>query len=318
VRRLRAIAIGLALLVGGAWPVAGVPGVAGAPRVACAAAVGPRAVLVVDNGARVVRLCVALDAESVSGTRLIELASAQHGLTYSLGFGGQAVCMLAGVGPTGGDCFADHPNFWGYWHGDGRGGWSWASGSAASYRVREGAVEGWVWGSGDTPSSHAKPPSTRFADVCPAAPSPSVPAPSPGGSGSSDGSTGDAAGSTGGSTGSGGAGATGGSGRGGSAATAKTDAPQGPDDRDEGEEGTGPKPTPEPTTRSPRPSATTAPEAPDAGQDTLRAAGTTTPDGSGPPIGVLLAILAGLGLATAGWWRVRGRAGGGRPNGDPR
>jgi hypothetical protein len=314
VGRLRAFAIGLALLVGGAWPMVGVPGVAGAPGVACAAA-GPRAVLVVDNGVRVVRLCVALDAESVSGTRLIELASAQHGLTYSLGFGGQAVCMLAGVGPTGGDCFAAHPNFWGYWHGDGRGGWSWASGSAASYRVREGAVEGWVWGSGDTPSSHAKPPSTRFDDVCPPAPSPSAPAPSLGGSGSSGGSTDDTVGSTGGSTGSGGAGAETGSGGGGSAATPKTDATQSPD---EGGEGTGPKPTPEPTTRSPRPSATTVPDAPEAGQGTLRAAGTSAPDDAGPPIGVLVAILAGLGLATAGWWRVRGRAGGGAPNGDLR
>lgn len=319
--RLRALTVGLALLVGGAWPIAGVPELAGAPGVACAATAGPRAVLVVDNGARVSRHCVALDAESVSGTRLIELASAQHGLTYSLGFGGQAVCMLAGVGPTGGDCFAQHPDFWGYWHGDGRGGWTWASGSAASYRVRDGAVEGWVWGNGDTPSTHAKPPATRFADVCPPLPAPSppsTPAPSTGGGGSGAGGGTGAGGSAGAGGGSGGAVGGGRTADGGSDAT-EAGAGRSPDDGGDAGGEKGSKATSESSTRSAQPSMQ-APPTTAAGptEDTLRAAGTTAPVGSDPPIGVLLAVLAGLALAGAGWWRVRSRAGGRAPNGAPR
>ena len=31
-----------------------------------------------------------------------------------------------------GDCFADYPDFWGYWHGDGDGGWTWAGSGAGS------------------------------------------------------------------------------------------------------------------------------------------------------------------------------------------
>ncbi len=57
---------------------------------------GPHAALVVDTGQQATSYCVALDASSVSGTRLIELASEQYGLAYRLGFGGRAVCMLVG------------------------------------------------------------------------------------------------------------------------------------------------------------------------------------------------------------------------------
>jgi hypothetical protein len=123
----------------------------------------------------VLRLCIALDAASVSGIHLIELAGRQHGLHYSLGFGGQAVCSLAGVGVTGGDCFAEYPEFWAYWHGDWHGGWSWASSGAGSARVRNGGVEGWVWGVGDSAATHDRPPPTRIDDVC----STREPSPSP-------------------------------------------------------------------------------------------------------------------------------------------
>src|SRR5688500_2125688 len=99
-QRLRAIAVGSALVLTVGWPAFG------APETACAAE-GPDAGLVVDTGSRVLELCVALDAVSVSGTHLIQLASAQYDLSYAFGFGDQAVCMLGGVGVSGGDCFEE-------------------------------------------------------------------------------------------------------------------------------------------------------------------------------------------------------------------
>lgn len=138
---------------------------------AACASEGNRAVLVVDteqSGGQD-RFCVTLPDERVSGIELIELAGQQHGLDYRLGFGGEAVCMLAGVGTEGDDCFAEYPDFWGYWRGDGSGGWSWSSTGAGSTTVEDGDVEGWSWGSGNDGSSHAQPPVTRAGDVCPAA-----------------------------------------------------------------------------------------------------------------------------------------------------
>ncbi|MGZ8613796.1 MAG: hypothetical protein ACXWX4_03840 [Actinomycetota bacterium] len=127
-RTLRNVTFGLILLL----PVLA-PAAAGSTQ-ACAAeaADAPHAALVIGTGSQTLMYCVALDAPTVSGLRLIQLASAQHGLQYRLGFGGQAVCQLTGIGPTGGDCFADYPDFWGYWHGDGSGGWTWAGSGAAS------------------------------------------------------------------------------------------------------------------------------------------------------------------------------------------
>lgn len=166
--------VAAALLVGAALTPVTLPAVTGAAP-ACAAATGPHAALVIETGARDLRLCVALDAPTVSGTHLIELAGEQQHLSYGFGSGGQAVCRLAGVGPDGDDCFADYPDFWGYWRGDGHGGWTWSSTGAASTTVDDGDLDGWVWGSGDAGSTHPKPPSLTVADVC-AAPSPS-PAP---------------------------------------------------------------------------------------------------------------------------------------------
>jgi hypothetical protein len=146
---------------------------------ACAAE-GPRAVLVVNAGddGGLHRYCVALPAQSVSGIRFLELAHEQHGLTYRLGHGGQAVCMLAGVGPEEGDCFGEYPDFWGYFRGDGSGGWRWSNTGPGSTIVGDGDVDGWSWGRGGSPSSHPKPPRTKFAEVCPAPP-PSEARPAP-------------------------------------------------------------------------------------------------------------------------------------------
>ena len=176
-----AVTVGLAL---GA-PAFGV--VVGPAPLACAAT-AQRAALVVDTGAEARSYCVALGADSVSGTDLIRLAHDQYGLDYRLGYGGRAVCRIADVGVDGGDCFAAYPDFWGYWHG-GAGGWTWASGSAADWTVEAGDVDGWQWGPGQDAATHAAPPPTRERDVCPSeTPTPDpTPDPSHGGGGGNGG-----------------------------------------------------------------------------------------------------------------------------------
>ena len=164
---------------------------------AVCAAEGARAALVVDTGASVQNFCVTLPDGETSGLGLIALANEQHGLAYKLGFGGEAVCMLAGVGPTSDDCFEDYPNFWGYWRGDGSGGWIWSGTGAGSTVVQDGDIEAWSWGSGSNGDSHPRPPGTSFGDVCAAgAEQPPVTRkprprddPEPPGSGSGGGST---------------------------------------------------------------------------------------------------------------------------------
>ena len=120
-----------------AWLVPGLT----AANPACAAA-GAHAALVVDTGAAELRMCVALPESQVSGLEVIALAHEQHGLAYSLGFGGNAVCSLAGVGSTSDDCFEEYPDFWGYWRGLEGGGWSWSGVGPASTVVGDGDVEG--------------------------------------------------------------------------------------------------------------------------------------------------------------------------------
>lgn len=170
----------------------------GAPS-ACAGE-DARAALVVDSGQRVRSLCVELLDGSVSGIELIELAAEQHGLDYALGFGGAAVCRLDGVGVDGGDCFAEFPLFWGYWRGDGSGGWEWSSVGAGSTTVEPGDVEGWSWGEGADGQTHPAPPETAFEDACPEqGPSPE---PSPAGEDGGGGAGGGSGGSGGGGDGS--------------------------------------------------------------------------------------------------------------------
>lgn len=142
------------------------------------------AALVVDTGETSYTYCVALPDDQVSGIELIQLAGAQHGLQYRLGYGGGAVCQLQGVGPEGQDCFADHPNFWGYWRGDPSGGWTWSGTGAGSTTVEPGDVEGWSWGSGQDGSSHQQPPVTTYSSVC-GAPEPSEEKPASEGDGGS-------------------------------------------------------------------------------------------------------------------------------------
>lgn len=137
-----------------------------APAPYACAGEGPEAALVIDTGSSVLRLCVALDASSVSGLRVIELAAQQHGLSYSFGYQGQAVCMLAGVGSEEEECFQGGQPFWGYWRGESSGGWSWSGTGAGGSRVEDGDVEGWAWGTGNDGGSHPAPPVTSQASVC--------------------------------------------------------------------------------------------------------------------------------------------------------
>ena len=139
--------------------------VVGTANVACADT-RSHAALVVDSGPRELELCVAIPSGSTSGIDLIELASAQYGLDYRLGFGGKAVCRLAGIGTDGGDCFGDYPDFWGYWRGEGQGSWSWSSTGAADTVVHPGDVEGWSWGSGQDGSTHPPPERATISSVC--------------------------------------------------------------------------------------------------------------------------------------------------------
>jgi len=242
---------------------------------ACASG-APHAALVVATGDQTRRYCVTLDAASVSAIHVIELAGAQDGLDYRLGFGGQAVCELDRVGSSSADCFGAYPDFWGFWLGDGSGGWSWSGSGAASTPVHDGDVEGWSWGSGGTGATHPPPPPTTEASVCGASvppPSPTAtatraPARSP--SASSDRS---------------------------SIPKASSSGPGGTADRGrESARATRPPRSPTASAASPR--------------GIVAAAATTGGGGAGgPPAGATIAVAAVAILGLAGWLRIRGRSG---------
>jgi hypothetical protein len=174
-RALRFLAVtGVLVLLGPASSL--LPALLGSGA-ACASAAGAgHAALVVDTASQTIRLCVTLDAASVSGLHLIELAHAQHGLQYRLGFGGLAVCQLAGVGPSGADCFGSYPDFWGMWIGDGSGGWRWSGSGAGSVHVSDGGIQAWTWGPGDNGATHPLPSRATEVSVCGAS-APTTPPP---------------------------------------------------------------------------------------------------------------------------------------------
>jgi hypothetical protein len=281
--RARPLTIALAVVLAAIAPVLAAPGIA----CATASAGGPHAALVVDTGQRATAYCVALDQASVSGTHLIELASEQYGFTYRLGFGGRAVCMLAGVGATGDDCFGSYPNFWGYFHGTGASGWTWASGSAADHPVGDGDREAWSWGAGDSATTHGVPPSTTIDDACGVAPSPS-PSPSPSATPPSPSPAGG-----------------GGSSNGGGSQDGGGSNPAG--DSNGGDQGTGQ--TSE-HTKSSEPSASPAAAAPtSASPAVVRAAAASPPPSSGPPLAGLAALGAIVILGAGGFVTMRRRRG---------
>jgi len=250
---------------------------------ACAAAVSgaPHAALVVDTGSSVATYCVALGATSISGIQLVQKAGQQFGMSYRLGFGGQAVCMLNGVGgPSGDDCLTGQASYWGYWIGNGSGGWTWSSIGAASATVHDGDVQGWAWGVGIDGTTHPQPPATSIGDVCTVAPSPS-PQPSPGG----------------GSSGNNG-------GNGGGTASSPSPSP-----------GTTPSSTATPSSQPPSHHRSPSPRAQVAGSEaTIPPADPAQVAAAGPfpaakaggsPVGVLLALGLTAALGVGGWLRVR-------------
>jgi hypothetical protein len=241
---------------------------------ACAAAGGPHAALVVATGDRVLRACVTLDASSVTAIHVIELAHAQDGLEYRLGFGGQAVCALAGVGSDSGDCFGSYPDYWGFWAGI-HGAWVWSGSGAGSALIHDGDVEGWSWGSGDTGTTHPPPPPTTEASVCGA----SVPQPSPTGSGRSPSRPPPRA----------------------SAAPSPT-GPSSPGTSEAGDGGMKQEKKAIRSTQLPG-----SPVSSDSPGRIVAAAATTGGGGAGgPPAGAAIAVAAAALLGLAGWLRIRG------------
>lgn len=287
--RARSFALGLTLLVGTCAPVLLSPGTA----CAATASAAPHAALVVDTGTRTTTYCVALDDGSVSGTHLIELASAQYGLDYRFGFAGRAICRLDGVGVDGDDCFGAYPDYWGYLHGDGAGGWAWATGSAADHAVDDGDVEGWSWGTGDSATTHPAPPALSIDDVCdqvdPPTPSPSPPAPAP--SPSSGGGNG---------SGSGGGGGTDSAGSSGAATATPSSSVSSPSPRIHHASGSPAAPAGSPVAAAPG----------SVSPDVVRAAATAPPASGGPPIGGLVTLGAIALLGVGGWFTLRRRKGG--------
>jgi hypothetical protein len=286
-RRLRSVVLGAAVGLAALAPVLA-PAATGATA-ACAATAGPHAGLVVDTGGHATSYCVALDASSVSGIHLIELAGQQYSLQYHLGFGGQAVCQLAGVGPDGDDCFGDFPSFWGYWHGSGDDGWSWATTGAGSASISDGERDGWSWGTGASGATHAAPPAEGIDAICASSsPSPS-PSPTHGGGG--------------------GSGHGGGSGGGHSPGAGGQQSPKA------SPSSPSPRPEKSPTHRaSPRASDQSSPpgdQTSGTGDVTAAAVGANANDsGGGPPLGAALAAGAVLILVAAGALRLRARSDG--------
>jgi hypothetical protein len=272
-RRLVAAALFVGAVAGGV----GVPAAIGAAP-ACAATTGPHAGLVVVTDSGTNTFCVALDDTEVSGLELIELAHAQGGLSYRFGNGGLAVCQLEAVGPSGSDCFDDYPDFWGYWHGDGAGGWTWASTGAGSARIGDGEVDAWVWGSGDTAASHARPPALGIDDLCHAEPSPR---PTPTSTHTSTPSPGAAA------------------------APSAGSGPPGPSPTSSHSAQGTPSPS---HSRTPSPSAVDVSDGLTTGGQVYAAAGTSDPPAAGPPVGLLVALCLGIALVGGGVLRLRSRS----------
>lgn len=173
---LRAGRAALVGLLGASWLVAPTP----VPLTGSACAEEkPHAVLVVDRGTEggpLDPLCVVLRAEQVSGKRFLQLASNQYDLQvrFARYSHGTAVCEIANVGNEGNDCLEGAETYWGYWRGNGSGGWESSNEGVDDTVVENGDVEGWSWGRGRN-----EPPATTFAEGCAAVLEEPEPSPSP-------------------------------------------------------------------------------------------------------------------------------------------
>lgn len=113
-----------------------------------------RAVLVVDTGAQVKRICVRFWEESISGAEMLRRAEVDAALRPYAGKG-VAVCSLCGVGcPTDDSCLTCDPDgrFWAYSRAPaGTSGFRLSPAGASNTEVRNGDVEGWRWSRGSSP-----------------------------------------------------------------------------------------------------------------------------------------------------------------------
>jgi hypothetical protein len=119
------------------------------------------------SGSRVIRKCIEIAQDAVSGLALLELAGVNSGQppqVYDWGGGAFTVCQIDReplqvpdrcFGPTSG------PN-WSDWSIS-SGGWHARSSGPGGYELHDGDVEGWTY----TPGFGSPPPSTQFSQICP-------------------------------------------------------------------------------------------------------------------------------------------------------
>lgn len=128
-----------------------------------AAAEQNRAVLVVDTGEQVKKVCVRFSEEVISGAELLQRADVQAGLRPYAGKG-VAVCSLCGTGCRADDsCLTCDPDgrYWAYSRAPaGTSSFRLSPAGASNTEVRNGDVEGWRWSRGSSP------PYVTVAEVC--------------------------------------------------------------------------------------------------------------------------------------------------------
>jgi hypothetical protein len=113
-----------------------------------------RAVVVVETGTAVKRVCVRFTEDSISGKDALDRAGVDPVYRSYGGSLGAAVCSLCGVGRTYADCLGSGGSsaHWVYWRSPaGAGSFTRSSFGVSSTRVRDGDVEGWRWGASEPP-----------------------------------------------------------------------------------------------------------------------------------------------------------------------
>jgi hypothetical protein len=176
-RRVRRVAeLGVAAIVVVGTVV--VPAAAGAPSATCAAAGEIRVRVVVDFGDApdappgVSDVCVPV-ADRTTGAELLAARARQLG-TPQPRYDGGFLCAIDGVPESGCGRDSGADDYWSYWHGD-AGKWTYANTGAATWRLRDGDVEGWRF-AGTTAESKATPPRAA-ATSCPAVTATTIAAP---------------------------------------------------------------------------------------------------------------------------------------------
>jgi hypothetical protein len=122
-----------------------------------------RAVVVVDTGTIVRRVCVRFPEDSISGKEALDRADVDPVYRPYGGNLGVAVCSLCGVGHAYAECLGTggSASYWAYWRAQGGAPSFTRSGYGVSNtRVRDGDVEGWGWGTGGAP------PFAPVVEVC--------------------------------------------------------------------------------------------------------------------------------------------------------